>query len=129
MPATYAPAMSWAVTDHALERFQQRVRDIERGPALREMFRMLPLSECRPEPPDWLDRDVEEGVHWRIYGDVAFLVRAGNVVITVYVRGGRSAGDTRRARRARARRRISDKRRAPRPICQRRRYVVDDDLS
>lgn len=56
--------------------------------ALTEIRRMLPACRSTPTPPDWLPHlKPRKGTVWRVLDDIAFLIRGGNRVITVYARG------------------------------------------
>lgn len=79
------------------------MRDVPLPEARRHIHEMLPLAESVREPPEWLDREAEAGTHWRVLGDIAFLVRSGNWVVTIYCRG--SMDPKERARRREAKRR------------------------
>jgi hypothetical protein len=67
-------------TEHAVERFNERVRPtLDRGAAFAEMRRVAALGSIQPTAPDWASGPSRDGtagpqetLGWLVVGDVAF---------------------------------------------------------
>ena len=114
-------------TTHAIERYRERIRDLDTDHVRAELDRLLDHATVTAAPPEWAE-PTSEAVAWLIAGDIACpLVRDGPTLVaaTLLVRGGigdtyrQNVNETKARRRASKRQLRRDRRwegKRPRPI-------------
>ena len=91
--------MTLHVSDHAVERFNERVRPtLDRPAAKRELLRLVSLAERSTVPPDWHLKEEHDADYLHLSDGIACTVK-GRSVTTVLIRGSHS--DLHRAERKR----------------------------